>query len=470
MKKNISKKFFIFGVVLILLILSFQPITSKNINNLNEEYAINNNLKNNIKKNLNNPDIEGDHFPCGVEYWWLYTILNLEDGRQWDMCAQFFYVMNWTGSNWSETDGISYIRIQSWDRETGQYYDYFYESKHPGEFQHKKNMVDLKYYNSTMKGLYPNYTAHFDDDINNIILDIKVKAVAPLYQHLSNIVNGTIPIGTGTFSYWSIPRVDLIGNLTINGTTYNVTGVGYHEHLFGDRQINGIFRFRFSSLKGLLKVNLLYLSIIKWMLQPRAISWLYKMHRPHISVDNLRGYDWIWSTFDNGWSMIFVRLRLGYPFSFTEGPCYGVLILTDGENIWEFGEIYIKITQDQYEEESGLYVPLDFKIMGLKDDKRIFLSFNSTTDFTRLYNKFTQIKSTSGGLFLAAGDTTGYFEHGEETVLLNGQGTNTPFLLIPLLKYRSLEVQLLLPPDGFGFIINKITPWRGLQSFSFGID
>ena len=108
--------------------------------------------------------------------------------------------------------------------------------------------------------------------------------------------------------------------------------------------------------------------------------------------------------------------------------------------------------------------------MGLNDDKRIFISFNSTSDFTQLYNKFTQIKSSKGGLFLAAGETTGYFENGEEIVLLNGHGTNTPYLLFPLLGYRSLEVQLILPPDGFGFIINKITPGKGLRSFKFGFD
>ena len=43
---------------------------------------------------------EGDHFPCGCEYWWLYTMLTLDDGRQLDFCAQFFYKMNWTGNQW----------------------------------------------------------------------------------------------------------------------------------------------------------------------------------------------------------------------------------------------------------------------------------------------------------------------------------------------------------------------------------
>jgi len=436
-------------VVILILIVPIQTITSKTINDFP-------------------PKTEGDHFPCGVEYWWLYTMLTLEDGSQWDMCAQFFYVMNWTGTNWSTSDGVSYIRIQSWNRETGKYYDYFKERKHPGEFSHKKNIVDLKYFNSTLYGLYPNYSAYFEDDINNIILSVDAHAVSPPYQHLSSIVNGTIPLGTGIFQYWSIPRLELTGSISINGTLFNVSGVGYHEHLFGDRPIDGAFNFRFSSIKDLINLNFLYASILKWMLQPKTISWLYKIQNPHISVDNIRGYDWIWSTFDNGWSMILVRLRLGYPFSFTEGPVYGILILTDGEKIWEFNEIIIKITEDAYLEESGIYVPLDFKILGLLDDKKLFLSFNSTSEYTQLYNKFTQMKSSDGGLFLAAGETTGYFENGEDIELLHGKGTNTPYIIFPLLGYRSLEVQLFLPPDDFGFIINKITPNKGLRTFRFG--
>jgi hypothetical protein len=38
------------------------------------------------------------------------------------------------------------------------------------------------------------------------------------------------------------------------------------------------------------------------------------------------------------------------------------------------------------------------------------------------------------------------------------------------LGYRSLEIQLFLPPDHFGFIINKITPGKGLKTVHFGVD
>ena len=106
MGKNIFQKIIVFIIFLLFICIIFQPITS-------------------LKTFDFPPEIEGDHFPCGVEYWWLYTMLTFEDGRQWDMCAQFFYVMNWTDNDWSETEGVSYLRIQSWNRETGNYYDYF---------------------------------------------------------------------------------------------------------------------------------------------------------------------------------------------------------------------------------------------------------------------------------------------------------------------------------------------------------
>ena len=401
------------------------------------------------------PEDEGDHFPCGGEYWWLYTMLTLEDGSHWDMCCKFIYTMNWTGKQWSETNGRCELRIQVFNRETGKCFDSIHAIDHPGVFQHKKNMVDLKFYNSTMKGLYPNYTAFFDDDINNIQLTVDFNAVAPPCWHLQESVNGTIPIGTGTLRYGSLPFVEVKGNLSINGTVLNVTGIGYYEHLFGDSFVAQSIRF--TSLKDLLKVGSLYSSIAKWLLSERIKNGLKKTHFLH--MDNLRGTDWIWVAFDNGWSVMFERLRFGV---FAEGPCVGNLILSDGKESWEFADVYIKINRETYLQESDLYVPLDFEIRGFKDNKSIFIVFNTTTNITK---KYGMARAFEGGLFLAAGEAAGYFKEGETTISLCGQGLNNPCLFTPKTKYRSLEIELLLPPYGFGISIRKISHPLGIEIF-----
>ena len=76
-----------------------------------------------------------------------------------------------------------YIKFKSGgivkDRQTGKHYDCFHKGSHPGELYHEKNKLNLRYYDSVMSGLYPNYTAYIHDDINDIILDIEFNANTP---------------------------------------------------------------------------------------------------------------------------------------------------------------------------------------------------------------------------------------------------------------------------------------------------
>ena len=158
--------------------------------------------------------------------------------------------------------------------------------------------------------------------------------------------------------------------------------------------------------------------------------------------------------------MIFERLRFGV---FAEGPCVGNLILSDGKESWEFADVYIKINRDTYLPESDLYVPLDFEIRGFKDNKSIFVVFNTTTNITI---KYGMVRAFEGGLFLAAGEATGYFKEGEDnTISLCGRGLNNPSLFTSKMKYKSLEIEPLLPPYGFGISIRKISHLLGIEIF-----
>lgn len=461
MKKNIILSFVILTLILGL---GLTPIVNERIIVKSRENSILNlpsigqftgDLNND---NPWNPEDEGDHFPTGWEYWWNYMMLTLDDGSHWDIAVMFLYQMNWTGRQWSDTDGFAFIRIQSWNRETGKYYDCIHVEYHPGVLQHKKNIVDLKFYNSTMKGLYPNYSVHAEDDINNIELTVDLNALALPHWIAQDALNGELPVGTGSFHYGGIPFVGITGNLSINGTKSNVTGVGYYERAFGNAHLTDSY-IRFTSFKELRKVRHLYSSIAKWLLKEIITNGIKKTHSLHRSTDNLLGYDWVWIAFENGWSMILCRLLV---FGKVDGLSPSILMLNDGKEYWEFGDVYVKAKRNIYLEESDIFLPLDLEITGFKGNKQIHVVFNSTTNMTKMYINI----GIPQGNFLVAGEATGFFKDGEKTITLNGNGTNTPLRVIPkIIKHRSLKIDILLPPNGLGISVRKVSHRLGFERF-----
>ena len=395
------------------------------------------------------PADEGDHFPCGIEWWWLYTTLTLQDGSQWDMCIMFFYQMNWSTDHWSNTDGFSYIRIESWDRKTGGYYDCLHSDPHPGPFYHEKNYVNLSYDNSTFQGLYPYYTVFFNDDVNNITMSIDFNATAPPHFIGQDAVNGTMPCGSGTFHYWLMPLGQITGRLTAGNQTVNVTGIGYMEHLFADAHFYDTF-FRGLGIQNIAKMSSLYGGLSKWIftqyLQNGYIDWTSY----HTSTDCIVGYDWIWMGFPSGWSMILYRVTA---LATADGPSIGLLIVTDGTTYWEFADITTKVLRDQYLGDRDVYLPMDFEISAGKGSMKIHAFFRSTTEITKMYFKagFFEL-----GNFLVAGVANGTVEqNGHSITLENGKGTNTPMRFIPrLIKHVSNNIDWILPPQGIGVILS----------------
>ena len=43
----------------------------------------------NLDQIIWSPEDEGDHFPCGCEWWTLHVALELEDGTHWDVLLEF---------------------------------------------------------------------------------------------------------------------------------------------------------------------------------------------------------------------------------------------------------------------------------------------------------------------------------------------------------------------------------------------
>jgi hypothetical protein len=395
------------------------------------------------------PADEGDHFPMGIEWWWLYTTLTLEDGRQWDMCIMFFYQMNWSTDHWSDSNGFSYIRIESWDRHTGGYYDYLRSDPHPGPFHHEKNCVNLSYYNSTLQGLFPYYTALFKDETNNITMSIFFNASAPAHFIGQEAVNGSIPFASGYFRYWLTPLGMISGRLTEHNQTVNVTGIGYMEHMYADTHLYDTF-FRGLGIKNIAKISSLYMGLSKWMFTEYVQNGFIDWTAYHTSTDSIVGYDWIWIGFPSGWSMILYRVTA---LATDDGPSIGLLIVTNGTTYWEFADITTRILRDQYLDDRDVYLPMDFEISAGKGSMKIHVLFQSTTEITKMYFKAGPFEL---GNFLVAGVANGTVTQDGRTISLGeGKGTNTPMRFIPrLLKHVSNDIDWIFPPEGLGIVLS----------------
>ncbi|MCK4996512.1 MAG: hypothetical protein KAR55_06450, partial [Thermoplasmatales archaeon] len=237
--------------------------SASNIIKDNNQLKSNDNLIFANKNCLWTPEDEGDHFPCGCEWWWIYATLTLDNGEHWDVALMFSYWMNRTKKGYDP--GLSYYRVQCWNRESGDCYDLIhYDMGYPNPyFHHKKNIVDLKYHNCSMKGLYPNYVIHAEDNNNNISFNLKCHADSIPLWVAEESTGGFVPYGiSGIFRYGLIPRNNVTGNISINGSNYNVTGVGYYEHQFGD--MNPLNPFKIHSIKELLNITKLYSKVCSW--------------------------------------------------------------------------------------------------------------------------------------------------------------------------------------------------------------
>jgi hypothetical protein len=415
-------------------------------------------LSSSISRNERNPwtpEDEGDHYPCGYELWWIYAVLKLEEGRYWDVAMCFEYWMNKTKEGYE--GGLSFYRIQHFDRLTKKCYDNLHPDNFPGPLRLSKNELNLTYYNNTMRGLYPDYHFHGEDDVNNITFDIECHATSIPHWVLSEGTNGILPWGfSGTFKYGIIPSLDVKGTITINGRLYtNVTGVGYFEHEFG--YIDLINGFKPPSLQVFVDTLRLYFSSAKWWLNEITKNKIEPYFFYNVSNDNLFGWDWIWAIFDNGWSMTYFKATI---FGVVEGLTIGLIHFTqDGEKYWEIGSIYTEYRRVLYDEIADIYIPLEMKMVAYEGDMKLHLLFKATTDMTKGYAEDKLC------CYVYAGEVEGYFYDGENNVTLKGFCSINPARYMTRSRHTSLDINLALPPHGLGISTRIVSHGLEIEIF-----
>jgi len=405
------------------------------------------------------PADQGDHFPCGTEWWTIQTNLKLANGGHWEILIEFEYLTNAT--NRSDLTGF-FLLMYCFNRDNGEMLDFTIgdtkgRSDRVIPFYSKKNVIDLQYKNCTMNGLYPTFSTHVENYDKSFIIDLRLNATSLPHWVAQDATNGYFPWGRGWARYGFIPTLATMGNLTIEGTTSSVSGISYFEHAWG----NLTFTTTKTPLKEFVQ-NLRYtLPFMKWCLSGRSNPIL--MERS-FSTDNFFGYEWVWATFENGWSL---QGGIFHMFESTSGPMYGELSLTpDGETYWDFADISMRYNRWAYVPETDAYLPLDIELTAVKDDIKLHLFINMTSEPYPGCGVYPRSRFTcgQGGLSLV-GFAEGYCKNNEQNISLHGEATLASYRQYLSIKYNSLKIQLLRPPQGHGFSVDLVSDRFGFELY-----
>lgn len=400
------------------------------------------------------PDEEGDHFPCGCEWWCFHSSVTLQTGTHLDILTEFQYGTKAVNRS---TINVVLFCFYCFNRDTGQVFDFtetfVNKGNQSGPFSFKKNTLDVRFNNCTLKGLYPSYFIYVENENKSFIMNISLNATSSSHWIAENISNGYFPWGLGWARYGIIPRLDVEGNITFNGTTSRSSGIAYYEHLWGNFSyfitLKSPSEF-IAFVKNLPKV----MPFVKWIWteQTKTYSQL------KLSTSNHYGYDWVWGSFTNGWSV-----QLG--FFHTMG---GEVCLTpDGQTFWDFADLSVKYTRLLYIPETDTYYPLDMNITAKSGDKTLHLSLTTTTQpYLGVLTVYPASRLCSGaGGIQTAGIIEGYYSDASQNISLQGNCTIGPFRQYPTTRFESLEVARIRSPQATGFSIEIVSHLVGARLY-----
>ena len=187
------------------------------------------------KKTLQPLD-EGPHFHrlLPVREWWYFNVVfdKPDSGlRNWSVMVSF----NYMSKSFDDPD-ILFVTLYD-DR--GRTYGGM-STRQRGVLQATGPGVDVKFENSWVKGVYPQWNLHIEDgdaDLEHeIILDFSFEAECSPYWVIMNTGHGC---SLSPMGYYSINHCDVTGSLMLDGECYEIHGSGYHDHTWALYMIGG---------------------------------------------------------------------------------------------------------------------------------------------------------------------------------------------------------------------------------------
>ena len=376
------------------------------------------------------PEDEGAHYPCSREWWNMDAIMTLDIGAHWTLTSSFEYEKETPACNlfltlFNLSSGASYS--------LGSYGDPI------GTLSFEKNTVNLSYHDSWMTGSYPIYRVHFQQ--LNTTVDLQFNATTPPKWVADSISNAVLPMGLGSYRYGFIPRCEVTGTMAIDNKTYSVTGTGYYEHVWG----NWTYSNPLQSNTGIEETFAAYGRLGAW--------WLSQRSRLPASIglateSNMFGYDWIWASFNNGWSLFYGNI----PFWVTEGPAFGILYLVSPQGRYlTFSNIEFSYNSMQYTATHDAYYPTNIELTAWHGEHHVALSCTMSCDVhTYLDTNLSSSLWRAVYLWESPGPITGVYSNESSTVPLNGTCEIEPMRQVSALGHNAFTIDALPLDKGLG--------------------
>ena len=408
--------------------------------------------KNSHKEPYNpwSPEDEGDHNPVMKEWWTIETLFQtLKDNRKWNLIASFSY------KNLEKTCFFQYVLFDITNKKHVACKDVDDSIEN---IITSKNQVNVQYDKSYIKGVYPNYNIHIEDDEADLSFDVNYNANSYPHWIAQNKTNGFLPIGLNNYRYGFLPNCPFEGDLKLGDESYKIKGKGYLEHAYG----NWSYRNPFRVIKGLNKTISIYSKLGRWWLNHNKIKIPKKIS--FTTENNIFGYDWVWGIFENDWSIFFGNSM----FWVKEGPSFAALYLTkDGRNYLEFCNVRFKYLKEIHIKEYDMYYPYELELIGKLDDKKIDIVFKGTTEPYEYIDPYHGSKMYRAWVLCELpGRMKGTYSDSNSEVELEGDCKIVPLRLPSALGHNSIDFEFLHPPKSVGLKINVNSHYLNKKLFS----
>ena len=134
------------------------------------------------------PQDEKEHFPSLLEWWCAQAFFKtVEDNKKWSYKVTF--------TEWFEKSKAgSILHTSLFDLDNNKQFSY-YSRNDSDKLESAKDIFDVSYEDSFMKGSYPDYKIYFNDKKNDIKLHMKYHAETLPHWVAQEITGGWLPMG-----------------------------------------------------------------------------------------------------------------------------------------------------------------------------------------------------------------------------------------------------------------------------------